>query len=79
MPTFIQVNVIHSRTPYRLNVDQIVSYTQSDPTDAKGELSNTNVTLATGGAVIVVISPDRLDDLIISAGSRVINRDDTAV
>jgi hypothetical protein len=79
MPTFIQVNVIHSRTPYRLNVDHIVSYTQCDPTDGKGDLSNTNVTLATGGSVIVAISPEKLDDLIISSGSRVINRDGTAV
>lgn len=79
MPTFIQVKVIHSRTPYRLNVDHIVSYTQSDPTDGKDDLSNTNVTLTTGGSVIAAISPEKLDDLIISSGSRVINRDGTVV
>jgi hypothetical protein len=35
--------------------------------------------LATGGSVIVAISPEKLDDLIISSGSRVINRDGTTV
>jgi len=79
MPTFIQVQVIHSRIPYRLNVDQIVSYTQGDASDANGDFAGTNVTLTTGGAVIVAISPDKLDDLIVGAGSRVFNRDGTAV
>jgi hypothetical protein len=79
MPTFIQVQVVHSRIPYRLNVDQIVSYAQSDLTDANGDFTDTNVTLTTGGAVTVAMSPERLDDLITGAGSRVFNRDGTAV
>ncbi len=79
MPTFIQVQVVHSRIPYRLNVDQIVSYAQSDLTNASGGFTDTNVTLTTGGAVTVAISPEQLDDLIISAGSRVFNRDGTAL
>jgi hypothetical protein len=73
MATFIQVRT-SQKAVYRLNVDQIVSYTQND-----ARAGGTNITLATGGSIIVVIGPEKLDDLLQIAGSRVLTEDGSAI
>jgi hypothetical protein len=62
MARFVKVQGSFAQGVYRLNIDQIVSYVAEDDGARR-----TNVTLATGGAVTVELSPEELDRVIAAA------------
>jgi hypothetical protein len=58
MAIFITVQQLSPKTLYRLNVDQIVSYAGNSPE------SGTRITLSTGGAIDVALTPEQIDNLL---------------